>query len=191
MLSGRESTSAQRWKPEKGWESDGISPEDHNGICSPPHQLCMSEWVFMCVSGGLSSLSVKMLISLLRNQCAPPPPTLVPSPSIHVSLPMLLDLTQVQAVSQSAVHKPHTHTHSFAGSYSAAVPLCPHHSAAEHHTVLRKLRVQNFWFRFSVKIIFWLCSDYIWLQFWIFYFLDVIKCFCMLNVMWKPARTLD
>lgn len=73
------------------------------------------QWVsplFFCVcvscSVAHSSLSVKMLISLLRNQWLPPSSLLPLSSSIHVSLPMLLDLTQVQAVSQSAVH---THTH--------------------------------------------------------------------------------
>lgn len=72
------------------------------------------QWVsplFFCVcvscSVAHSSLSVKMLISLLRNQWLPPSSLLPLSSAIHVSLPMLLDLTQVQAVSQSAVH---THT---------------------------------------------------------------------------------
>lgn len=69
----------------------------------------------VCVLLPFLSFFVKMLISLLTNQC-PPPSSLLHSQSIHVLLPMLLGLIQVQAVSQSAVHahkymQSHTHTH--------------------------------------------------------------------------------
>lgn len=96
MFLGHKSTRAQLWK------SHGISPEGRSGYL-------LSFSVCVCLAPLLTRLFLSRCWSLCWEINGSPPSSLLPlSSSIHVSLPMLLDLTQVQAVSQSAVH---THTH--------------------------------------------------------------------------------